>query len=342
MAVSRAVPRARWPHLLSHQASRRCARPSRAGTPSLLEMASLELTAMIARGRSTWSEGTMTQDHRIDRELPPGPAKDLVDLFRRLQPRNRLTVGQLAMKTAMSPSHISEVLRGRKTPSPPAAERIAQALGAGPDDMRRAWRLAEDLAELNRYNRKRWAASTASIVSTDSACSARPDNGVLWSGSGQRANSQFLTRMRRHRPANRLITVFSACALAVTSAFIGTSSSWFGGDGSSLVSGSATCVSGRPVVGIWIAASSGQKDSGFAHLGPATARTDFAVGSTVTYSYLLPHGGTYSAHVGCGGTASDWDSRNFSPLIIGRVARVRCDDPAATRSRRSTPAGTCT
>ena len=290
----------------------------------------------------------MTQDHRIDPELPPGPAKDLVDLFKRLQPRNRLTVGQLAVKTAMSSSHISEVLRGRKAPSPQAAERIAQALGAGADDRQRARRLAEDLAELNRYNRKKSAASAAPIAgaapiaSIVPAASAPSSDGALCSGSAQRSNGQFLTWVRRYGPARRLLTVFLACALAVASAVIGTSSSWLGGDSSSLVSGSATCQSGRPVVGIWIAASSGQKDSGYAHLGPATAGTNFAAGSTVTYSYLLPHGGTYGVHVGCGGTASDWDSRNFSPLISGRIAHLRCDDPATVRSGNTNPTGTCT
>jgi hypothetical protein len=38
--------------------------------------------------------------------------------------------------------------------------------------------------------------------------------------------------------------------------------------GSVAVTGSVLCESGRHVVGVWIAASAGQSDSGFAHLGP--------------------------------------------------------------------------
>jgi hypothetical protein len=114
------------------------------------------------------------------------------------------------------------------------------------------------------------------------------------------------------------------------------------GTGSSLLTGSVICESGRPVVGVWIAASSGQNDSGFAHLGPANpSGISYPVGSTATYSYLLPHGGTYAVHVGCGGDADAWDSRNYSPLLSGVRADLRCDDPTTLPTQGISPRGTC-
>lgn len=106
------------------------------------------------------------------------------------------------------------------------------------------------------------------------------------------------------------------------------------GNGSALT-GSVWCESGRPVVGVWIAASSGQSDSGHAHLGSATNS------GLNTYTYLLPHGGTYSVHVGCGGTASRWASRNFSPVLSGPTAHLECDDPAGPPVNGVGPEGKC-
>lgn len=111
----------------------------------------------------------------------------------------------------------------------------------------------------------------------------------------------------------------------------------------SLLTGSVVCESGRPVVGVWIAASTGQIDSGFAHLGPADpSGISYPVGSTATYSYLLPHSGTYAVHVGCGGQANAWDSSNYSPLLSGTKADLRCDDPTTAPMHGTTPRGTCT
>ena len=126
--------------------------------------------------------------------------------------------------------------------------------------------------------------------------------------------------------------VIALIAFAVTNA----------GTGSSLLTGSVMCESGRPVIGVWIAASTGQSDSGFAHLGPANpSGISYPVGSTATYSYLLQHGGTYAVHVGCGGKASAWDSSNYSPLLSGATADLRCDDPTTPPVQGITARGTC-
>ena len=105
------------------------------------------------------------------------------------------------------------------------------------------------------------------------------------------------------------------------------------GRGSRTVTGSVLCESGRPVVGVWIAASTGQVDSGFAHLGPPdVSGISSPIGATGTYSYRLPHGGSYAAHVGCGGTAQDWASANYSPLLSNPHVHLRCNDPISSAS----------
>ena len=108
-----------------------------------------------------------------------------------------------------------------------------------------------------------------------------------------------------------------------------------------LVTGTIVCNSGRPIVAAWIAASSGQKDSGYAHLGPAdTVGTSSPVGAIGTYSYRLSGGGSYAVHVGCGGDAADWASRNYSPLLFTSTAHLVCHDPVKTRTG-ATPVGRC-
>lgn len=91
---------------------------------------------------------------RSQPDLPPGAARDLVDLFRRLRDSSQLRIGQIAQRTGYTPSHISEVLRGLKAPSPDAAARIAQALGANESTIMKARRRAEDLQEWKRDNKK--------------------------------------------------------------------------------------------------------------------------------------------------------------------------------------------
>jgi len=92
----------------------------------------------------------MPRKKRPEPDLPPGPARDLVDLFARLLDARPMTVGQIANRTGYVPGHVSEVLRGWKAPSAEAAARIAQALGADEATVRRARRRAEDLREWKR------------------------------------------------------------------------------------------------------------------------------------------------------------------------------------------------
>lgn len=94
----------------------------------------------------------MSRIKRPEPDLPPGPARDLVDLFSRLRDSSPLRIGQIASRTGYAPGHVSEVLRGWKAPSPDAAARIAKALGADDNTIRRARRRAEDLKEWKRDN----------------------------------------------------------------------------------------------------------------------------------------------------------------------------------------------
>jgi transcriptional regulator with XRE-family HTH domain len=94
----------------------------------------------------------MSRIKRPEPDLPPGPARDLVDLFSRLRDASPLRIGQIASRTGYAPGHVSEVLRGWKAPSPDAAARIAQVLGADDNTIRRARRRAEDLKEWKRDN----------------------------------------------------------------------------------------------------------------------------------------------------------------------------------------------
>src|SRR5580693_6441984 len=99
--------------------------------------------------------GSMKRDRRGEPDLPPGPARDLVDLYRRLRHARQLTGGQIAIKTGLSAGYLSDILNGWRAPSADTAMKVAGALGASLDEVKRAGRLAEELAELNRHNRRR-------------------------------------------------------------------------------------------------------------------------------------------------------------------------------------------
>jgi transcriptional regulator with XRE-family HTH domain len=113
----------------------------------------------------------VTPSKRAEPYLPPGAARDLVDLFRLLRNSSQLRIGQIATRTGYTPSHISEVLRGWKSPSPNAAVKIAQALGADEATISRARRRAEDLREWKRNEERR---SRSPRERSDSAAPAPP------------------------------------------------------------------------------------------------------------------------------------------------------------------------
>lgn len=114
----------------------------------------------------------MTRIRRGTADLPPGLATDLVALLRRLRSRTPRTVKQISTASDLAAGHVSEVLRGWKTPSPNAAEALARALGADDRAALKARDLAEALAELNRYTRAR--ARGAEFTDVPDAPAGRP------------------------------------------------------------------------------------------------------------------------------------------------------------------------
>ena len=121
-------------------------------------------------------------------DLPPGPARDLVDLYRALPARSRMSNASVARAAGLSAGYVSEVLRGLKAPSPEAAERIASALRASAGTRGTARAYAEKLAELHSYQRRTARAAAPPPVppegsAADSAATPRlpapvPEKGI--------------------------------------------------------------------------------------------------------------------------------------------------------------------
>jgi hypothetical protein len=100
------------------------------------------------------------------------------------------------------------------------------------------------------------------------------------------------------------------------------------------VSGQVTCAAGQPVDGVWVNSSGG--GSNYAKWR-ATSR------SSASYSTRLPTSTptAISLHVGCGGSAVDWESANWTPAVLMVVrsetinadcARGQCGFPSADRA----------
>jgi hypothetical protein len=89
------------------------------------------------------------------------------------------------------------------------------------------------------------------------------------------------------------------------------------GSGSVEVSGQVACTSGRPVVGVWVQATTG---SGFA------SRKGIGDSSTSDYWYWLPTSEPYALHVGCGGSPSIWAVAVYSPVVGGTHNSFDCVD----------------
>jgi tetratricopeptide (TPR) repeat protein/transcriptional regulator with XRE-family HTH domain len=109
----------------------------------------------------------VTRGYRGEASLPPGPSRDLVDLLRRLRQYRGLSVGQIAVRAGLSRSHVSEVLRGWKTPSPEVAASIVRALGGSESETSNAHRWAGQARDVRHYQRTRGAAPVAAAASVD-------------------------------------------------------------------------------------------------------------------------------------------------------------------------------
>jgi tetratricopeptide (TPR) repeat protein len=78
-----------------------------------------------------------------------------------------LSVGQIAVSAGLSRSHVSEVLRGWKTPSPDVATSITRALGGSESETSNAHRWAGQARDARYYQRARGSAPAAAAASVD-------------------------------------------------------------------------------------------------------------------------------------------------------------------------------
>jgi transcriptional regulator with XRE-family HTH domain len=86
-------------------------------------------------------------------DLPPGAARDLVDLLRRLASACKSNNVSIAQKGGVSASYVSQIMHGRKIPSPDVAARLINAVGGTERDELTARGLAERAIEARRYER---------------------------------------------------------------------------------------------------------------------------------------------------------------------------------------------
>jgi hypothetical protein len=99
------------------------------------------------------------------------------------------------------------------------------------------------------------------------------------------------------------------------------------------ISGVVSCASGLDVEGVYVAALGG--GSGFAtwHANQE--------GWRATYSYVLPNGGPYAMHIGCGGTPKVWGTVNRSPEMTTPHIAMKCFNTRLTAHRANVPPFTC-
>ena len=112
--------------------------------------------------------------------------------------------------------------------------------------------------------------------------------------------------------------VFATSAIALSTFFGISVTSSPVASAATAVSGEVMCVSQAPVVGVWIAASNG--GSGWAYW------TASGTNYNARYFYSLPKGGSYSVHVGCGGTPSRWGADIRSSYRSGSYNSFVCID----------------
>lgn len=90
------------------------------------------------------------------------------------------------------------------------------------------------------------------------------------------------------------------------------------------IAGHVACLSGRPVVGIWVQGDA-SGDSGWASWQATPGLPSYA-----SFRHESPGGGTYSLSVGCGGTPKYWDVTATSPRARETNRDFICDDELGT------------
>lgn len=134
------------------------------------------------------------------------PAKDLSDLFTVLWNTKGMTLRQLAYRSNLSSSFISEVIHGKKVPSPQSAWHLARAFKADKAIIDKVIEYAENYAELRRVQRGARSPRTLLEPAVDAiiaACLAR-------NGAGGSYRPAIATRQALEVAAGRTITRYAA------------------------------------------------------------------------------------------------------------------------------------
>ena len=87
------------------------------------------------------------------------------------------------------------------------------------------------------------------------------------------------------------------------------------------ISGTVECVSGAEVVGVYVVGET------LPDVNQGFATYDDTKASKVGYRFVLPYGGRYQLHVGCGGSRSEWGSESFTVFVSESSDFLCRDDP---------------
>lgn len=87
------------------------------------------------------------------------------------------------------------------------------------------------------------------------------------------------------------------------------------------ISGTVECASGSEVVGVYVVGET------LPDVNQGFATYDDTKASKVGYRFVLPFGGRYQLHVGCGGSRSEWGSESFTVFVSESSDFLCRDDP---------------
>ena len=126
--------------------------------------------------------------------------------------------------------------------------------------------------------------------------------------------------IRTSRSRRARLACLAATAAAVTAVqVVGTSSAR--ADAPVTISGEVTCLNSFAADGVWIEAANG--GSGFAEVRGPSPTTGWGVSS---FDYTLPHGGAWTAHVGCGGDSRTWGDTYVAQPTTSSSPVLLCND----------------
>jgi hypothetical protein len=278
---------------------------------------------------------------RSEHELLERFWRDLVDLRER---HGNPGAGRMYVRrrhepnTAGTKDAFARLARGPMTtvPGEELLRGFLLGMGVSPDEAA-TWELRrqELLREVQRLRRTDAASADASAAVI--ADTSRPLDELV---DGGRPRAEAPDDSRRAHPApsrrrRRTLQLLVALPLVVGGgAALGAALYGEGDvakDDLTTVTGRVSCVSGAPVVGVYVDAGDGAR--GFADFhtedNPAVA----------TFARSVHRNRPYDVHVGCGGQPARWRTDNRSDALTGTNVFLRCDDAQAVAA--GSHYGTC-